>query len=225
MKERFFSTSSFLVPVLAEVKDIIVTPREKLPYTTVRTELVNRLSPSRDQSICQLLTLDMGDRKPCQFLCQRRSLAPDMSNNFICSIWSGSLPFHNVQTILADQPEGELNAEAHCADRITDVASLPAPASVDQLSDNNALLQYIENFARQVGVLSAERARPGSSGSRSSPRNRRPDRRSFSRKEVATNRRQRRHTFRYSQRPPHHRQMQQAAVPHTHGIGALNVPS
>jgi hypothetical protein len=47
-----------------EVEDIITSLPERDPCTTLRTELVRRLCPSREQRIHQLLTLgEMGDRK------------------------------------------------------------------------------------------------------------------------------------------------------------------
>jgi hypothetical protein len=63
----------------SEVEDIITCPPERDPYTTLRMELVRRLSPSKEHRIRELLTLEMGDRKPSQFLRHLRSLAPDMT--------------------------------------------------------------------------------------------------------------------------------------------------
>jgi hypothetical protein len=59
--------------------------------------------PSREQRILQFLTLDMGDRKPSQFLRHLRSLAPDVPDNFLRSIWSSLLP-PTVWAILSGQP-------------------------------------------------------------------------------------------------------------------------
>jgi hypothetical protein len=76
-----------------EVKDIITFQLDKYPYTTLRTDLVRRLSPSREQRIRQLLTLEeMGKRKPFQFLRHLRSLARDVPHDFFRSIWSSRLP-------------------------------------------------------------------------------------------------------------------------------------
>jgi hypothetical protein len=72
-----------------EVEDIITSPPERDPYTTLRAELVKQLSPSTEQRIHQLLTLEeMGDRKPSRFLRQLRSLAPDLPDGFLRSIWA-----------------------------------------------------------------------------------------------------------------------------------------
>jgi hypothetical protein len=43
----------------AEVEDILITsPPEREPYAMLRAELMRRLSSSREQCICQLLTFD-----------------------------------------------------------------------------------------------------------------------------------------------------------------------
>jgi hypothetical protein len=49
---------------VAEVDDIINSPFQHDPYTTLKTELIRRLCPSRDQRSRQLFTLEeMGNRK------------------------------------------------------------------------------------------------------------------------------------------------------------------
>jgi hypothetical protein len=76
-----------------EVEDIITSPPERDPYTTERNELVQRLSPSREQRIRQLLTVEeMGDRKSSQFLRHLRGLAPDVPEDFLRNIWSAGYP-------------------------------------------------------------------------------------------------------------------------------------
>jgi hypothetical protein len=107
-----------------EVEVITTSPPERDPYTTLRTEIMRRLSPCREQRIRQLLTLEeMGDRKPSQFLRHFRSLASDVPDNFLHSIWSGRLP-PNVQAILAGQPKGDLDAAAPCADCIIEAVPI-----------------------------------------------------------------------------------------------------
>jgi hypothetical protein len=95
----------------------------------------------------------MGDRKSSQFLRQLRSLVPDVPDDLIRSIWASRLP-RDVQAIIVGQPEGDLNAAARCADRITEISSQPILASVAPLHDSNALQQRIEKLSRQVEVLS-----------------------------------------------------------------------
>jgi hypothetical protein len=62
-----------------------------------------------------LLTLEeLGVRKPSQFLRHIRSLAPDVPDDFLRSVWSSRL-FLNIQAFLTGQDEGSLDA----ADRIS----------------------------------------------------------------------------------------------------------
>jgi hypothetical protein len=130
-----------------EVEDIIPSPPDQDPYTTLRNELVGRLSPSREQRIRQLLMPEeLGDRKPSQFLRHLRRLALDVPDDFLRRILSSRLP-SNVQAILICQPEGSLDAAARCADSISEVAPKPAIASVGPPSDNTAHLQGIEDLS------------------------------------------------------------------------------
>jgi hypothetical protein len=114
------------------VEDIIRSPPETHPYSTLKAELVRRLSPSSEQRIRQLLTCEeMGDRKPSHFLRYLKSLAPDVSENVLRTIWTSRLP-PNIQTFLAGQNETELNAAALCADRMSEVGAQPTLSSMDQ---------------------------------------------------------------------------------------------
>jgi hypothetical protein len=148
----------------AELVDIITSSPGRDPYITLEIELVRRLYPSREQCILQLLTLEeMGDRKQSQFLRHNRSLAPDVPDDFIRSIWSSRLS-PNVKAILACQSEGYTDAAARCTVRIIEAATQPALASVRPLPDRKAFLQQIEDPSRQMQALWADRAhlRPNS---------------------------------------------------------------
>jgi hypothetical protein len=164
----------------AEVEDIITSPSERDSHTRLKIELVTCLSPYREQRIRLFLTLERGDRKPSKFLKHLRSLAP---HDFHRSIWSGRLPL-NVRDILASQPEGDFDAAARCADRITEAAPRPATARVVSLPDSavHVLLQHIEDLSFQLTALRSEWALP-----RPSSRNRRPGSRSTSRDDAASN--------------------------------------
>jgi hypothetical protein len=147
----------------AEVEDIIASPPHQDPYTALKTELLNRLSPTREGRARQIITHEgMGDRKPSQFLRHLRSLALDLPGYFLRSIWCSRLPRH-VQTALTGQPEIGLDAATCCADSIMDSISSPELASVDRPADNAALLHRIEELPRQMETLSAERDRRRSS--------------------------------------------------------------
>jgi hypothetical protein len=134
------------------------------PYSTLRTELVKRLSSSREQRIRQLLTLEkMDDLKPSQF---HRSLAPD---DFLRSIWYGRLPPtygpFSPTSPRATWTPWTISPRPHPSQRSR---ALPhSPTAYDDLF-------------RQVAARSAERAHP-----RSSSRIRRPGSRSTSRDDAA----------------------------------------
>jgi hypothetical protein len=176
----------------AEVEDTIISPPHHEPYTKLR------LAPSKQQRWHQLLTLEeMGDRKPSQFLMHLRSLAPDMPDLHLSTIWFSRLPT-KIQTSLVCRPELDLEAAAACADSITEIASTPALTSIDQPADNAELSKRVDELERQVAALRVQRNRPryrdrrSSSRDRndnprnrpSSPRMRRPSRRSPSRHDL-----------------------------------------
>jgi hypothetical protein len=143
----------------AEVEDIITAPPANEPYTTLKNELVRRLSSSREQRARQLLTHEeMGNRQPSQFLCHLKNLAPDVPDDFLRSTWSSRLPSH-IQTILAGQAEGKFDSASQLADRIAEVDPLPTKAPITQTPECDNLLQKIENLARHVAALSIERTR------------------------------------------------------------------
>jgi hypothetical protein len=158
-KTKFFHVISQLDhQYAAEVEDIISSPPEWDPYTALKTELVGRLSPSREQCISQLLTLEeMGDRKPSQFLRHLRGLAPDVPEDFIYTIWSSRLP-PNIQAILAGHREGSLDTAAHCVDCISEATPQLALASIGQ-PPNATLMQEIKELSHRMAALSKEQAR------------------------------------------------------------------
>jgi hypothetical protein len=148
------------------------------PYTVLKDELVRRLSPTPEQRIRRLLTAeDIDDRRLSQFLRYLRSLAPDVSENVLRSIWTSRLP-QNIQCFLAGLKETNLDAAALCADRISEVGAQPALASVSQPSEDTTLRQEIAELARQVAVLTTERDRLhfSSRGFSSKPKHRSPTR-------------------------------------------------
>jgi hypothetical protein len=184
----------------AEVEDVITSLPQQDPYTKLKSELLKRLSPSKEQRAQQLLTFEeMGDRKPSQFLRHLRGLALDVPDYLLHTIWTDRLPT-KVQTTLACHPEIELDAAALCADRIMETVLPPVLASTGQPTDTTELLRRIEELSRRVETLSTERNRPRSRdrspSSRdrdysprdrpSNPRIRRPYNRSPSRHDAPT---------------------------------------
>jgi hypothetical protein len=156
----------------AEVEDIITSPPQQDPFTKLRTELLKRLSLSRVQRAHRILTLEeMDDCKPLQFLRHLRSLAPDLPDYFLRTVWT-SRPPAKAQATFACHPEVELEAAADCADGIIETVHPPALTSTGEPTDNNELLRRIEELSRRVAALSAEKDHPLSRDRRSSSRDR-----------------------------------------------------
>jgi hypothetical protein len=158
---------------VVEVGVIINSPPQHDPYITIKTELIRRLCPSRDQSTRQLFTLEeIGDWKPSQFLRHLSSLAPDIPDNYLQILWTSRLPT-NVQVFLAGMPEVGLDAATLCADHIIETVSPSTVVSINPGPEYAELLQTVRNLSCHVASLVAERSRHNSKERRSSFRDRR----------------------------------------------------
>lgn len=160
-----------------EVEDIIESPPQSDKYSKLKSELIKRLSASKERKVKQLLDHEqLGDRKPSQFLRHLQHLAgPNVPADFIRTIWTSRLP-SSMQTIIASQAESLLENVAELADRIQDIvpvapclASTSTPSSSHQRSTADKLdmmAEQIERLTQQVHELTAR-----SSRSRSKSRN------------------------------------------------------
>lgn len=154
----------------AEVKDILVNPPATRKYETLKTELIKRLSASREKEVTQLLMHEeLGDRRPSQLLRHMRHLAgKNIPDDFIRTIWSSRLPT-SLQTVIASQPESTLEALADLADKVHDlVPSTPQVACADAapISLLEKLTMEVAELSRQVKSLSmngSRRSRQGGS--------------------------------------------------------------
>ena len=100
----------------------------------------------------------MVDRKPSQFLRHLKSLAPDVPDDLLRSIWSSRLPSH-IETILAGEGGGNLEAASQLADRIAEAAPLPITLSIAETPNSASLLQKIQDLSRQMAAPSSGRTR------------------------------------------------------------------
>ncbi|GBP96879.1 hypothetical protein EVAR_98813_1 [Eumeta japonica] len=84
------------------VEDVIMAPPTADKYQRLKTELIKRLTASRERQVKQLLNHEeLGDRKPSQFLRHLKHLAgPGVPDDFIRTVWTSRLP-SSVQTIIA----------------------------------------------------------------------------------------------------------------------------
>ena len=147
----------------AELENNITSPPKQEPYDRLKPELVHQLSTSREQRVRQLLSHEeVGDRKPSQFLRRHKSLAPDVPDDFLRTIWASRLP-PRVQAILVGHKEGYLDTAAHLADRICTVTSLPNTARISPSKPDNMaeLLERIDELSRHVASLRASQTHSG----------------------------------------------------------------
>ena len=115
----------------SEVRDIILRPPEA-PYTALKTELQNRVCPSKRQRLQQLLHVeDLGDRKPSQLLRHmlkfRGGTVTDAANDEIFrELFLQKLPL-TVRTALAVHKGASLSELADMADNMAEVQGPQAP--------------------------------------------------------------------------------------------------
>ncbi|KAF4532883.1 hypothetical protein B566_EDAN001487 [Ephemera danica] len=107
---------------LDEVSDLLQATLPDAPYyTTLKWELINRLSRSRDSEIRQLLSREeIVDHTPSQFLRHLRNLIAksEIPDNILRSLWEGRLPV-SVQVLLATLDDAVfLNDVAKLADKV-----------------------------------------------------------------------------------------------------------
>lgn len=136
-----------------EVKDIIISPPPTEKYEKLKSELIKRLSASKEKKVHQLLMHeDLGDRKPSQFLRHLRGLAGSgVPEDFIRTIWSSRLPNH-VQTLLASQPQSCLETLADLADRVQDIVT-PARQIAATSSLSSAPGSVVDSMVNEIAEL------------------------------------------------------------------------
>lgn len=138
----------------AEVKDIIISPPLTNKYEKLKSELIKRLSASREKKLKDLLLHEeLGDRKPSQFLRHLQHIAgPQVPEDFLRTIWTSRLP-HNIQGAIATQPLSTLDSLADLADRVWDIS----PGTPQVASTSNQLGgAVIEHMANQIAALSRQ---------------------------------------------------------------------
>ncbi|KAJ8728555.1 hypothetical protein PYW07_006251 [Mythimna separata] len=169
-----------------EVEDIITSPPPTDKYEKLKSELIKRLSVSREKKVKQLLqSEELGDRKPSQFLRHLQNLAgPTIPEDFLRTMWTSRLP-SNLQTIVASQLSLSLAELADLADRVHDIAPASphvAAASTSRPDPQKDMMSLIMELTTKVDALTTEghsRSRPRTRQT-SGHRSRTPSRRSQS---------------------------------------------
>lgn len=138
-----------------EVKDIIINPPPSDKYAKLKSELIKRLTASKEKRLKQsLMHEELGDRKPSQFLRHLNSLAGiNVPDDFLKTIWISRLS-HGIQTVLAGQsPTTPLEVLADLADRVQEIA---APSPSVATTSIPGCSTTLENLAREVAELRRE---------------------------------------------------------------------
>lgn len=142
-----------------EVKDVITRPPEKDKYTKLKTELIKRLSASKEKRTKQLLMHEeLGDRKPSQLLRHLESLAgPSVPMDFLTTIWTSRLP-QNIQTVIASQTDLSIDKLGELADKVHEIApTTPQVSEASTSTGNNLdeLARQVSELTKQVAALSS----------------------------------------------------------------------
>ncbi|XP_060810362.1 uncharacterized protein LOC106143003 [Amyelois transitella] len=171
---KYHYAVSHLEPQYVEiVEDIIEAPATADKYETLKSELVKRLSASREKQVQQLLHHEeLGDRKPSQFLRRLRGLAgSEVPDDLLRTLWASRLP-NSVQTIIASQARMKLDEVAELADQVLDAVSPNLQAAgVSTKHDSGsseiaALTRQVEALADKVDRMSRSKSRTRQSSSR-----------------------------------------------------------
>lgn len=135
-----------------------MSPPSENKYEVLKTQLIERLSASRGERLKQLLmSEELGDRKPSQFLRHIRSLAgAGYPDEFLRTLWSSRLP-NLLQSIIAMQESLPLDQVALLADKVHE-ASPAHNTQVAAASSSFALTQVnrkLDDLAARFEALEA----------------------------------------------------------------------
>lgn len=104
-----------------EILDLITTPPENNPYSTIRLALITRLTESRQARLHQLLAgQELGDRRPSQMLRHLRSIDASVPENIVRTVWLDHLP-EAVRAVVTTQMEMPADQLGQIADSVFDV--------------------------------------------------------------------------------------------------------
>ena len=147
---------SFDPRVAAEVHDLMVEKPPSEPYTTLKTQLISRLSTSQEQKTRRLLEMkEMADRKPSQFLRHLKSLAGTaVPEAMLCALWFNRLQT-SIQKILAAQKDLPLDHVAELADSIMDLTrcnKATVAATAAPFATPDSLGEYLTKLRTEVIV-------------------------------------------------------------------------
>lgn len=148
--------------VLEQVSDLIRSPPANERYLTLKSQLIERFTDSRETQLHKLLTeMQLGDRKPSQLLREMRTLATDrVSEDLLHSLWIKRMPT-SVRCVLSASEGVDLAKLADIADKITEATAHSQVMAVRNKSpgrrfDVADLQERIGQIERQLETLIRE---------------------------------------------------------------------
>ncbi|XP_045477964.1 uncharacterized protein LOC123683107 [Harmonia axyridis] len=121
-----------------EVRDLIINPPAQKPYETLKEQLLQRLGKSQAQKTRQLLErVEIGDRKPSQFLRYLQQLAGDnAADEIVRALWMERINPLARASIAAQaaQPNVTLDDLAKTADCVMEALGTVTPQQVSAVS-------------------------------------------------------------------------------------------
>ncbi|XP_045466799.1 uncharacterized protein LOC123675485 [Harmonia axyridis] len=148
-----------------EVRDLIINPPAQKPYETLKEQLLQRLGKSQAQKTRQLLErVEIGDRKPSQFLRYLQQLAGDnAADEIVRALWMERINPLARASIAAQaaQPNVTLDDLAKTADCVMEALGTVAPQQVSAVSprvsqSESQLCEVLERLSMRLDEQSRE---------------------------------------------------------------------
>lgn len=121
--------------ILRKVMDLITKPAEDLPYTTLKKQLIERLTISEEQRLSQLLYhVEIGDRSPSDFyryMVQLAGNSENLSLELVRKLWLARLP-KTIEVSLIAIDTRDVNELLRIADRLWEVTQSGSIFSVNR---------------------------------------------------------------------------------------------
>lgn len=155
-QQRYLFVVSALPPRYAnEVRDIIMRPLDDHSYTSLKQELIKRLSSSQEEKTRKLLAnVVMEDEKPSQYLRRLQTLAGSaVPDDLLRTLWMRGLP-DKLKPTMATQTGKPLSDMAEVADTVYSL--LPGRLSVHEAASDASLATQLQQLSLEFAAMKAQ---------------------------------------------------------------------
>lgn len=155
-KDKFNYLINILdIEILSSVSDLVYTPPEVNPFTTLKIQLLKLFESSIAQNTKALLQeLTLGDLKPSVLLRKMKEVSSgQVTDDFLKNLWLQRLP-SNIQTVLAVSSD-ELDKLAVLADKVSELAPCndSTIAAISEKNEIKILKLQISELTRKIDEL------------------------------------------------------------------------